>query len=124
MLDRRITLFRVAFVLCALAIFVLAVMPDRLDPVRIWDKAKHFFAFFVLGGLGVLAFPRQRLVMLGLLLSGFGALIEVVQALPFVHRDGDIHDWIADSLALVVVIGLFAVIRRNGRSVKADRLRS
>jgi VanZ family protein len=120
MSDRAVPLFRIAFVLCALAVFGLAVMPGNLDPVHVWDKAKHFFAFFVLGGLGALAFPRQRLVVLGLLLSGFGALIEVVQALPFVHRDASVKDWIADSVALLVVLCLFELIRRNAvRSFKA-----
>jgi VanZ family protein len=120
MFDRSVPLFRVAFVLCALAVFGLAVMPGNLDPVHIWDKAKHFSAFFVLGALAAGAFPRQRLIVLGLLLSGFGALIEVVQGLPFVHRDASVNDWIADSLAVLVVLCLFDLIRRNAvKSVKA-----
>ncbi len=112
MLDRLMTpLLRLGFVLCAVSVFTLAVMPGALDPVHIWDKAKHFSAFFVLGGLAAAAFPQWRLIMIGLALSAFGAFIEGVQALPFVHRDADVFDWVADSLALLVVLGLFALIR-------------
>ena len=77
--------------------FVIAEMPatsaPRLFP---WDKAEHFTAFYVLSFLAVAAYPRASLVMIGLWLSLFGSVIELVQALPFVRRDCDILDWVAD----------------------------
>jgi hypothetical protein len=48
-------------------------------------------------------------------LSAFGGFIEVVQAIPALHRDSDIKDWIADTLACGIVL-LFIRWRRS-RSV-------
>jgi VanZ family protein len=121
MLDRLLPLLRLGFVLCAVSVFALAVMPGSLDPVHVWDKAKHFSAFFVLGGLAATAFPRGRLILIGLALSAFGAAIEGVQAIPFVHRDCDVFDWVADSLALLVVLGVFALIRARKLSLPRSR---
>jgi hypothetical protein len=69
-----------------------------------WDKAEHFTAFYVLMGIGAAAFPRRPLWLVGLLLSAFGGLIELVQAIPFVHRDCDVWDWVADSIGVLAVI--------------------
>lgn len=66
-----------------------------------WDKAEHFAAFYVLAVLGAAAAPRISLWRLGLLLAAVGAGIELVQALPFVHRDCDVFDWLADAAAIV-----------------------
>jgi VanZ family protein len=84
--------------------------------VHVWDKAKHFAAFFTLGLLAALAFPRRTLVVIGAALSAFGAAIELVQALPIVHRDCDIHDWIADTLAVALVLAFVAVARVRERT--------
>ena len=37
-------------------------------------------------------------------LSLFGALIEVFQSIPALHRDSDVVDWIADTAAGIVVL--------------------
>jgi hypothetical protein len=74
----------------------------RLFP---WDKAEHFTAFYVLAVLGAAAAPKVSLWRLGLFLSAIGAGIELVQALPFVHRDCDFFDWVADTLAIVCAYG-------------------
>jgi VanZ family protein len=34
----------------------------------------------------------------------FGAFIEVVQAIPALHRDSDVKDWIADTIAAAAVL--------------------
>jgi len=81
--------------------FYSAVMPPPLVlHLAPWDKATHFIAFYVLTGLAVAAFPRQNLFVVAALLSAFGALIEIVQGLPMVHRDKDFWDWVADTLAI------------------------
>src|ERR1700733_6573335 len=87
-------LAQLAFVAALVFTFYSAVIPPtqavQLVP---WDKAEHFIAFYGLTGLAVAAFPRRSPVGLAALLSAFGALIEVVQGLPIVHRDEDFWDW-------------------------------
>jgi hypothetical protein len=69
-----------------------------------WDKAEHFIAFYGLTGLAAAAFPKRNLIVIALLLSGFGALIEYVQGLPMVHRDRDFWDWVADTSAIIAAL--------------------
>ena len=94
-------LAKVAFFAALLFTFYSAVIPPQhaLQLVP-WDKAEHFIAFYALTGLAAAAFPRRHLLVIALALSGFGALIEIVQGLPIVHRDKDIWDWVADTLAI------------------------
>ncbi len=100
-----IRLARVAFFAALIFTFYSAVMPvthvARLIP---WDKALHFIAFYVLTSLALAAFPKARLWIIAASLSGFGALIEVVQGLPFVHRDEDFWDWVADTIAITAAM--------------------
>jgi hypothetical protein len=42
--------------------------------------------------------------VIAVLLSAFGALIEIVQGLPVVHRDRDFWDWVADTLAIIAAL--------------------
>ena len=92
---------KVAFFAALLFTFYSAVIPPQhaLQLVP-WDKAEHFIAFYALTGLAAAAFPRRHLLVIAIGLSGFGALIEVVQGLPIVHRDKDFWDWVADTLAI------------------------
>ncbi|MGE5722301.1 MAG: hypothetical protein ACM3YM_07545 [Sphingomonadales bacterium] len=68
------------------------------------DKAEHGLAFVVLVPLLVLAYPRLGWITVAAILAAFGALIEIVQGIPGIHRDADIHDWIADVIAIVVAL--------------------
>jgi hypothetical protein len=52
----------------------------------------------------VAAFPRRNLAVLAALLSGFGALIELAQGLPMVHRDRDFWDWVAATIAITCAL--------------------
>jgi hypothetical protein len=96
---------RAAFFAALLFTFYSAVVPPahalELTP---WDKATHFIAFYTLTGLAVAAFPKNNLAVLAALLSGFGALIEIVQGLPLVHRDRDFWDWVADTIAIACAL--------------------
>src|SRR6202008_363816 len=84
--------------------FYMAVKPPGKGPDLFpWDKAEHFTAFYVLMGLAAAAYPRRPLWLTGLLLSAFGGLIELVQALPIVHRDCDFWDWVADTIGVLAV---------------------
>ena len=68
------------------------------------DKVEHIIAFATLATLGSFAYPRAPLLRLLAYLSLFGALIEVVQAIPALHRDSDPLDWLADTIACTVVL--------------------
>jgi hypothetical protein len=83
-----------------------------------WDKATHFIAFYALTGLAVAAFPKQNPFAIAALLSAFGALIEMVQGLPMVHRDKDFWDWVADTLAIACALAPMLLFwwRRQARS--------
>ncbi len=94
-----------AFVAALVFTFYSAVIPPSQSLQLVpWDKAEHFIAFYALTGLAVAAFPRRSPLLIAALLSGFGALIEVVQGLPIVHRDEDFWDWVADSLAIAAAL--------------------
>ena len=96
---------RVAFFAALLFTFYSAVAPAAHAPhLAPWDKANHFIAFYALTGLAVAAFPRRNLAILAALLSGFGALIEIVQGLPMVNRDRDFWDWVADTIAIACAL--------------------
>jgi hypothetical protein len=85
--------------------FVMAEIPATRAPHLFpWDKAEHFVAFYVLTSLAAAAYPRVGLVLLGLWLSLFGCTIELGQALPFIHRDCDIWDWVADTVAIIAAL--------------------
>ena len=114
--PRSLILFRTAFwAALTFALFMaLDPHPPSLLPVTIWDKAQHATAFVVLALLAALAWPRTPL-LLGEHLSFVGALIEVLQANPLIHRDCDIFDWVADTAAIAVVL-LFTTVMRKALS--------
>lgn len=90
--------------------FLIAIgeAPSRL----VWedqDKLEHFGAFFILMVLGVFAYPRRALATTGMALLAFGVLIEVAQATPFVHRDADLYDVLADGSGLALAASLLAI---------------
>jgi len=91
---------RALFWAAALFTFVMAVLPHppRL-PGEPSDKVQHIVAFTTLGLLAAISFRGQCILRLALWLSLFGGLIEIVQAIPVLHRDSDILDWIADTAA-------------------------
>ena len=98
-------LLRIGFWVAALCTFAIAVLPFHHGGSLLpWDKAQHFVAFYALTVLALLAFPRTHVLVPAVALSCFGALIEVVQGLPMVHRDCDWHDWLADTIAIAAVL--------------------
>ncbi len=116
--NRTFTLLgRLALAGCiALTAWGAFAPPDAARPHLFpWDKAEHFSAFFAMTACALVAFPRLRLAWIAGAMSAAGAAIELIQALPFVHRDGDVKDWIADTLAVGAVVGVViaARIRRN-----------
>lgn len=108
---------RIAFVLLWVAIFVAVVMallphPPALPIDRYGDKVEHMLAFGVIALLAAMSYREVPLARIGERLSFLGALIEVGQSIPALHRDCDIRDWIADTIAVIVMLSLYALARR------------
>jgi len=115
MSARTIWLFRIAlFAAVAFAVtMALLPKPPHLPIDQFGDKFSHMLAFAAMALLAALAYPQMRLVRIGERLSFLGALVEVLQSIPALHRDCDIRDWVADTIAIVVVLVIVATIRRR-----------
>lgn len=75
------------------------------------DKSQHMLAFGVLSVLAALAYPRLAPWKTAVLLLVLGGVIELVQGIPFVHRDCDIFDWLADAIAIGIAALFLTGIR-------------
>jgi len=96
---------RLLFWAAAAFAFVMAVLPHPPEiPGHPSDKIQHIAAFATLAVLGAWAFPRFPILKLIIRLSIFGAAIELIQAIPELHRDSDVLDWLADTIACAVVL--------------------
>ncbi|MBV9528389.1 hypothetical protein [Sphingomonas sp.] len=96
---------QVLFWAAALFALVMALLPHPPEvPGNPNDKVQHIMAFACLGVLGTAAFPRRSTLSLIVSLSAFGAVIEVLQAIPVLHRDSDPLDWLADTIACGLVL--------------------
>jgi VanZ family protein len=105
---------RLAFWASAIFAYVMAVLPHPPKiPGEPSDKIQHVTAFLTLGLLSKLAYPATSPLQLLLRLSLFGAFIEVVQAIPSLHRDSSVWDWVADTIACGLVLGGIAWWRRG-----------
>jgi hypothetical protein len=108
--------FRILFWSAAAFAFVMAALPHPPQvPGTPPDKVQHVLAFTCLALLGWAAYPRLGMVKLLLGLSAFGALIELVQMIPSLHRDSDALDWFADTAAVIVVLLAILLWRRMRR---------
>ena len=98
-------LARKLFWAAGLFALVMALIPHGVrlpgDPS---DRVQHALAFGTLGLLGAIAYPRVSAVRLIAALAVFGAFIEIAQAIPALHRDSDIVDWLTDVVACVVAV--------------------
>ena len=95
-----------------MVLFILysTLAPSRLVPdLPINDKIEHATAFFGMtmwfGGL----VTRRRYGVLGIVMSAFGAAIEIAQGTMGLGRDMDVHDWIADSCGVVLALVLLLI---------------
>ena len=111
-------LARAAFWISAAGALWVALTPaSAMAEVNVSDKLLHFAAFAALSVIAVIAWGPRRPLLLGSLLSGFGALIEVLQGLPLFHRDASVADWVADTAAVVLVLAIGRLVpRRRARA--------
>ncbi|GAA4648262.1 hypothetical protein GCM10023116_05290 [Kistimonas scapharcae] len=110
-------LSRTAFITALIVIMGLSLMPNAYDPIlSVWDKAKHFAAFFFLTALFHKAWPmRPAFLKKCLLLVLYGLLVESLQTLT-----PDRHFSLLDLLANAAGIVAFACAMRM-QSVVVER---
>lgn len=119
-------LFVTAFWAAVLFAYVEAILPAKdTISLSLWDKINHMAAFFTITFLARAAYPRIPIFRLFVMMATFGALIELSQALPFIHRDAEWGDWFADLIASVaglIVAWPFAILadRRRARRASAQ----
>ena len=92
---------------------ILASLPHPPEiPGQPSDKVQHIIAFAVLTLLAWLAYPATKRWRLFVNLSALGVLIEVVQAIPALHRDANLLDWLADCGAVAMTMGVIALAKK------------
>ena len=91
----------------------MALIPPPDIPGEPGDKIQHMMAFATLGGLAAAGWRERRLVAW---LAAFGASIELFQAIPALHRDAELLDWLADMAATAMALGVVrAVLNYSAR---------
>ena len=115
--STRIAFFRLLFWLALTFALLMALLPHppSLQIDSFGDKFEHMLAFSVLAILGAAGYPSFGLPRLGERLSFLGGLIEVCQSIPSLHRDCDIRDWLADTLAVIVALLIVRLFRNRQR---------
>jgi hypothetical protein len=78
--------------------------------------------FAGLAALGTLGFGHARRWRVAERLSFVGALTEVIQAIPALHRTCDITDWLADTSGIIVATAVTGVVLSRA-ALKAAALR-
>jgi VanZ family protein len=94
----------------AVLLYLCLAPATELPKQPMWDKGEHSISWFVLAALG-LAFWPERPGRITAFALAFGALIEVLQALMPLGRDGDWRDWVADSVGVLVALLVWAAVR-------------
>lgn len=122
LLLERIARFRIAIklaIVLAIIVGIATLMPgERLPSVPGSDLLHHFVAF------GALAFPLalarpQSIFWIILLVSAYGALIELVQ--PYFGREGDLRDIAANTIGASLGAILGRVLRLRVLNNRAPR---
>jgi hypothetical protein len=103
---------RAIFTLAVAVLLYLSLAPTReLPDVRLWDKAEHAIAWFVLTALG-LALGLWRPRTLVAFAFGLGAGVELLQAALGLGRQGDWRDLAFDCLGIAAALLAWAGVRR------------
>lgn len=111
--GRWLLLARLVFWLALIFAVTMALLPKPPELMGdVGDKNQHMLAFScltVLASIGYFAAPPLRIAER---LSFVGALIEVLQSIPALHRDCQILDWVADTAAILVTLAVVTLVRR------------
>lgn len=106
------------FVLILLAIVTAGSLLPGGEPipgVLPWDKARHFLAYATVALPIALARPRHWTWLL-LALMGWSLMIEFIQ--PFVGRDRDVRDFLANSMGVLLALGASEILRRASYALR------
>ena len=109
--QEHLSFWRLLVAIAATFAITMALLPHPPQLVNVGDKWQHMAAFATLAVLATLAYPKAPLLQIAERLSFLGALIEVAQSIPALHRDCDIMDWLADTGAILAVVVLVALFR-------------
>jgi hypothetical protein len=115
--------YRAAFWAVFVFTLIMALLPHPPSLPLPSDKLLHAAAFVTLAVLGALAYPAFGAVRLFAALSAFGALLEVLQAIPALHRDSDPLDWLTDTLAAGGLLIALAAGRTTHRRAQPLKIR-
>ena len=100
-MNMRFTVWLWAFISCALAVLVLALVPSPPPMITTgWDKSNHLLALGVMAWLGCKAFPQRLTIVLPGLLA-YGVLIEIMQSFT-PNRSAEWLDLFADCLGILL----------------------
>lgn len=111
--PRSILLFRLTFWVALIFAVTMALVPKPPAVLgEMGDKYQHMLAFATLAVLASAGYPRATWLRIAERLSFLGALIEVLQSIPALHRDCDIMDWLADTASILAALAVVALIRR------------
>ena len=113
-------LARLALVVFALIAFGLAIVPTAPGPENVNDKLNHAFAFFVLAGLAHAGWPKAGPVRLFLVLTLFGALIEVAQYVTALGREAELLDLVADMVGTIAGLIVARLLLRFAPELVAE----
>jgi VanZ family protein len=120
--EGRTAILRAIFWAAIVIAFLAAINPHPPQlPGAPSDKVQHIAAFLVLGTLASFAYPRTSPVYLATALSLFGAVIELVQLIPSLNRDGDPIDWIVDTAAAGLILIFLHRLRGRRRNSGAQQ---
>jgi VanZ family protein len=114
--DIPVRLFQFAFWV-AVATTLYFCLRKAVIVAHLSDKTEHAATFGMLMLLGALAYPRAKLWVQALTLSGFGALIEFIQ--PYFGRDKDVNDWVADTAGILIALCIVLTMRRAVPALRA-----
>ena len=95
---------RPGFWIALLVVLILALSPRPVDVPLVNDKLLHAISFFVLAVLGIAAWGRKSWAVVALGLAGVGGAIELLQATPFISRDAEFLDWVADLTGIALAL--------------------
>jgi VanZ family protein len=100
-----------------ITITILSLIPATSVPsgIQFWDKGQHGLMFFVLAVTGCVAFQRSwGLICFGLIL--YGGILELLQDTLTATRCGDVSDWLADGVGILIGAAAYGLAKRFSKT--------